>query len=210
MHAIILDMEYTTWEDALRNGWSGPGQHREIVQMAAIGVDADFVEQDHLDVIVKPGINAVVSDFFTALTGITQDRIDSEGVQFDVAMHRLLRMTNDGNVPVICMNADEMVMRENCRLYGKVFPFATGFHRLRPFLASVGIDTRGVSSGDLHGMTDHPLEGHVHNALHDVRSMACWLRQAKRIGDLTSLDQLPTTTPEIDPRIAEAQTRNVP
>lgn len=205
MAHVIVDTEYTTWEDALRTGWGGAGQHREIVQIAAVRVDDDFKEIASFDVIVKPSVNTQVSAFFTGLTGITQARIDAEGTDFADAMMAFFQFTGDGAESVICMNADEMVMRENCRLNGRAFPFRYAFHRLRPFIESLGIETRGLSSGDLHALTPHPLAGHAHNALHDVRSMATWLAHEKSTGSLNSLAQLPSVPPETDPRIDEAR-----
>lgn len=195
--AVIIDTEYTTWQGALESGWSAPGQLKEIVQIAAIRVNDEFKEVDSLDLIVRPTVNPKVSDFFVELTGITQERIDEEGYLFDEAFLALLDWVN--GEPVICMNADEMVMRQNCDINDLPFAFSS-WHRLRPFLEAQGIDLTGLSSGDLHTLTFSPLKGHTHNALHDVRSMAVWLADAKSRGVLASLDDLPTGAPEFDPR----------
>lgn len=199
MDCIILDTEYTTWPGALEAAWSTPGQHREIVQIAALRVTEAFEEIDHFDIIVRPTRNRVVSEFFTELTGITQDQVDT-GFPFWYAFSVLHDYTERGTLPIIVMNADEAVMRENCRLNGAEFPFPS-FHRVRPFLETeLGIDLKEVSSGDLHMLSDTPLLGHTHNALHDVRSMQVWLRFAQRQGWFTGLDQLPTGAPTVDPR----------
>jgi inhibitor of KinA sporulation pathway (predicted exonuclease) len=196
MNYIILDTEYTTWPGALESGWSLPGQHREIVQIAAISVDQFFHPIDDLDVIVRPKLNPVLSDLFVELTQITQDRVD-QAPGFPVGLTALMEFI--GDLPVIVMNADEAVFRENCRINDLDFTLPS-FHRLRPFLEACGVDLRGRSSGDLHALTDEPLKGHTHNALHDVRSMAAWLRFAQRQGWFTQLDQLPTGAPDVDPR----------
>jgi len=36
---IIFDTEYTAWEGAKERNWSGSGEHREIVQIAAVKID---------------------------------------------------------------------------------------------------------------------------------------------------------------------------
>lgn len=197
---VIVDTEYTTWKGALESGWSKPGQHREIVQIAAIKIGPDLVEKESLDILVRPQINPILSELFTELTGITQAQVDGKGIDAVYAMFKLQDFTMDGQIPIVCMNGDEGVMRENARLFGWPMPLTSRWHRLRPFLEDQGIDMQGVSSGDLHALTDTPITGHTHNALHDVRSMGVWIRHAFAKGILTTLEQLPGGIPEKDPR----------
>jgi hypothetical protein len=118
---------------------------------------------------------------------------------FALALAEFLDFCGGGSLPVICMNGDETVFRENCRLNGLDFPFEKSFHRLWPYLDSIGVDP-ALSSGDLHALTPTPLEGHVHYALHDVRSMACWLREETSAGRFRDLGSLPTGAPATDRR----------
>lgn len=38
-HFVIFDTEYTTWEGAADRDWTGPGEHREVVQIgASVGI----------------------------------------------------------------------------------------------------------------------------------------------------------------------------
>lgn len=200
MAAIIVDTEYTTWPGALESGWSGRGQHREIVQIAAIQVDNQFHEIRSLDLLVQPSINPILSPLFIELTGIGQAAVDAKGMSFEEALDRFYGFAWRGSLPVVCMNADETVFRENCRLTGIEFPFAQSWHRLRPFLEASGVDLSTRSSGDLHLLTPTPLIGHTHNALHDVRSMARWLQHAQGTVLGEGLGQLPTGAPDRDPR----------
>ena len=201
MAIMILDTEYTTWPGALESGWAEDWQHREIVQIAAILLDRDLQEIAHLDQLVKPTVNPVLSDLFVDLTGITQSQVDSEGVDLAKATRRLAGFGGGSEFsPVICMNGDEAVFRENHALLGLELPFDRPWHRLRPFLEESGVDVETHSSGDLHRLTPVPLVGHTHNALHDVRSMAAWIRHAAVHGRLQRLDQLPTDLPTSDPR----------
>ena len=183
---IIVDTEYTTWEGALESGWALPSQHREIVQIAAIKVDENFNEIASFDVLVIPKINPTLSDLFIELTGITQQMVTSNGLPMPDRLPQFVEFC--GTHPVICMNADEAVFRENCQINDVAFPWNDSWndswHRLRPFLEQQGVDPTSVSSGDLHRLTSKPLTGHTHNALHDVRSMARWLQQAKEGGNL--------------------------
>lgn len=197
MTAVIVDTEYTTWPGALESGWSAPDQHREIVQIAAIAVDDAFREIRSLDLLVRPAVNPQLSDLFVELTGITQSDVDARGGRFGTQLARFLRFV--GEDPIVCMNGDGGVFAENGRLNDEAIPDLR-WHRLRPFLEAQGIDLGRLSSGDLHTLTPHPLAGHTHNALHDVRSMAAWLAHAKRTGVFADLAQLPTDIPTVDPR----------
>jgi len=200
MSIVIIDTEYTTWPGALESNWSGPGQHREIVQIGAVRVDDDFNEQSSLDLIVRPSINFQLSELFIKLSGIQQATVDAQGLPFREALQRVTAFCDNGKATVICMSGDGGVFHENCKLSNVPFSFFAPFHRLRPFLEQNGVDVSKYSSGDLHTLTPKPLQGHTHNALHDARSMAHWLRYAKEQGIFKSVNQLPTNIPAVDPR----------
>ncbi len=194
---IITDSEYTTWKDALQTGWSGPGQHREIVQLAAARVTSDFSKViETIDLMVVPKINPKLSPFFIELTGIKQTAVDNHGMSFPARLDQFWSFSENGTLPVICMNADEAVVRENCRINEVQFPFENSWHRLRPYLDQIGIDI-SVSSGDLHKLTHDPLKSNMtHYALHDVLSMVKFLRHIS-----ADISYLPTGAPTVDPRV---------
>lgn len=200
MSLVIADFEYTTWPGALESGWAVPWQHREIVQIGAIRVDDEFNELQAFQLLVRPRVNPILSDLFVDLTHIEQHHVDIKGVYFDEAYRRFYDQFLGGR-SIICMSGDEAVWKENRKLNGFTFePRACTWYRLRPLLEHVGVDLTRVSSGDLHMLTDEPLQGHAHNALHDVRSMAAWLRYARRQGWPTSLELMPSGPPAVDPR----------
>ena len=199
MNYLITDSEYTTWKGALESGWAEPWQHREIFQMAALLTDADFNELDSIVVFVKPKVNPILSDFAQQLTNVSQMQIEQHGVSFPEALKQLQVLASRATA-TICMNLDSGVFRENCEIHKIPFPFAHDFHRLRPFLEQQKIDLSQCSSGELHKLTPTPLEGHTHDALHDCRSMATWLRHAKARAVFLSISDLPTEIPSVDPR----------
>lgn len=195
---VILDTEYTTWPGALESGWKGKGQHREIVQIAAVRLDQDLREVAHFDCLVVPRINPILSDLFVELTGIDQRELDAKGTSFTLALLKLVSFAE--GCDIVCMNGDGKVMLDNCDIHGIAYPFARQFHRLRPLLMSDGVDLTSHSSGDLHTLTPTPIKGRTHDALHDVRSMAAWLADARRRGVFRDVEQLPTDLPLRDPR----------
>lgn len=200
MGYIVVDTEYTTWPGALERGWTGPNEHREIVQISAIHVGDAGQELAYFDRLVRPKVNPMLSDVFVALTHITQASVDTEGQSFPLVQSEFLEFCQQGVLPIVCMNADEAVFLENNCLHQTVFPFPISWHRLRPHLESVGVDLTARSSGDLHSLTDMPLYGHTHNALHDVRSMQRWMSRQQTPPGGFDVCGLPTGAPNTDPR----------
>jgi inhibitor of KinA sporulation pathway (predicted exonuclease) len=132
MPFVITDSEYTTWPGALENGWSAPGQHREIFQLAALLVDDDFNERRSFLQYVLPKINRELSPLAQQLTGVSQLELEQRGISFSRAFERFTEFV--GRTPIICMNRDSAVVWENCEINELPFPFASDYHRLRPFL----------------------------------------------------------------------------
>lgn len=203
---ILTDSEYTTWDGALESDWGEPWMEKEIFQTAAIKVDQDFNEVAAFNVLTLPKLNPLLSDLSISLTGISQERLDSEGLQFPETYKRYLEFCDNASLPIICMSGDEKVVRRNLEIHDLKNEFNNGFHRLMPFVQEQGVDLKalGYSSGDLHKLTRYPLEGMTHDALHDVRSMASWLRQAKEDGVFISVSQLTTQMPTRDHRASPA------
>jgi hypothetical protein len=115
-----------------------------------------------------------------------------KALDFPEALRELAQFAEQ--LPIVCMNADELVMHENCKIHALNFPLPS-FHRIRPLLVQRGFDVLNNSSGDLHKYTPEPLNGHTHDALHDARSMSCWLKHNQvRFSDLS------TGAPSHDPR----------
>lgn len=196
---LLTDSEYTTWPGALESGWAESWQHREIYQLGALLVNQDFDEITAYVQLIRPTINATLSEFSQSLTGITQFDVDRHGISFEAAFDQFMSLAEQAD-SIICMSGDSGVFRENCELNGLEFPFESDFHRLRPFLETQGVDLRNHSSGDLHKLTSRPIVGQTHDALHDCRSMAVWLADAKSRGVNVSIDDLPTVVPLVDPR----------
>ncbi len=117
---IIYDLEFTTWQGALARNWSGKDEIREIVWIAAIRVDAHTLEEiDSFGCIVSPALRPVLSEYFVALTGLTQQRVDTEGKSFLEGFHAFQRFV--GPRPTVSHGPDAMVWLENFRLKGMNF-----------------------------------------------------------------------------------------
>ncbi len=184
-HEVVLfDLEFTAWSGSRARGWSDPDEYREVVQIGALRLDAHTgAELGAFSCLVKPVLNPVLSPFFTALTGITEDRLAGEGLSFEPAYEAFLRFL--GLRPLVCYGWDHEVIAENIALYGlgdrlKAVP-AGNLHR---WFAARGIDPASVSSADLANAVGVPqaASGRRHDALEDCRSIAAAVRHVMARG----------------------------
>jgi inhibitor of KinA sporulation pathway (predicted exonuclease) len=173
---IVFDLEFTAWPGSMDRNWKGPGEHREVVQFGAVAVSASSLEETgQLDLLVKPRINPVLSDYFIELTGITNEEVARRGLDFPDAMRRFLAFC-DGR-PLLCFGRDDLVLIENVQLYGLESEFAVpGIFNVRSWMKSIGMETRGLHSCDAARFVGVPHEARDHNAVEDARSVAKAIR----------------------------------
>ena len=173
---VFYDMEFTSWEGAKENNWSGPGQYREIVQIGAVRFDVETLEErESFEIFVRPVRNPVLSPFFVGFTGITNDKVLAEGVAFDVAFRRFGDFCGDRLK--VCYGWDNDVMRENCLLNDRPdWQKSYTGESISPWFAAQGIDVKKVNSGKLAKTLGLDLAVFEHNALEDVRSIAAAFR----------------------------------
>lgn len=183
----IMDLEFTAWPGSMQRDWSGADEWREIVQIGILIADAGdgFAVRDEFEVMVKPRNKPILSEYFVALTGITQDRLDAEGksmahvlpglAQFGVAAELVLFNGRDGEI-----------LRENCAMHGLDSPLPEErMFNFRPLLArTLGRRPEELASSDLPALAGAPIEGRAHTALHDCRSIAAALSVWRRAGQL--------------------------
>ncbi len=178
MAFIVYDLEYTTWEGAYERNWSGPGEHREVVQFGAVRLadEIGLAELGSFEAIVAPRINPVVSGYFAELTGIDQSRIEREGMDFADAFARFGRFA-EGARGLLANGSDEAVLRENCRLYRLAWPFPEGFCRnVSRVLALAAGRADHVVSSSLPEVFGSPAPGRAHDGLADACAIAAALR----------------------------------
>lgn len=175
MIRCYLDTEYCY--PGMMRGTPRPtaADKRQIVQIAAILMDATTGEElASFDQLVTPIYEKQVADFFTELTGISQADINRSGVEFEAALAHFVAFVGDAEI--YTFDKDEEVLRQNCGYIDMAWPFATSFTRVKSLLPDYGVDPDAYSSGTLYQAAGLQMAGHVHNALHDVRSMAAAVR----------------------------------
>lgn len=181
---IIADLEYTSWQGALERRWSGPNEHREVVQIGAVRLDAGdgFAERDAFETLVWPTANPELSDYFVELTGIDNGALAARGVALEAALTDFARFA-DG-VMIHTNGADVDVVTESCGLAGIGTPLpAAGWIDIGPAL-KVLLGQRHVRSAEIPALLGLPVDGPAHDALADARAIAAGLRHLRGQGKI--------------------------
>ena len=168
---VYLDTEYCYPEMLTGTPRPTAADTRQIVQIAATIFDTDTGEEvAHFDQLVVPTYQKELPEFFTELTGITQTDVDKSGIALQNALPDFANFC--GDIPIWTFDKDEEVLRQNCGYIDALWLFNQTFTRVKALLPNWNIDPEKYSSGTLYKAAGIELTGHVHNALHDVRSMA--------------------------------------
>ena len=193
MSFVIFDTEYTSWKGCQEHGWTG-NQKKEIVQIAALKVTDDFHVLKELNLLCKPIINPVLSDYFVALTQITNEQVQKNGVSFEQAYDVFQKFVGDD----FCLShgwdgtysdqTDGKIIGENLILYRLPRNTKIIFRNIAPVFNALyekyGIKVKSQSSGQIAkilkisdrlerlGITEH-------NALYDVYSILEGLKYFK-------------------------------
>jgi inhibitor of KinA sporulation pathway (predicted exonuclease) len=183
---VLYDLEFTAWPGSRQSNWAAPGEHREIVQIGAVRVAParGCAEIGCFERIVRPRINPSLSPYLIELTGLSQERVDREGLKFEQAMEDFRAFAGDTSTLMAAFGADAEVMNENCALNRCATALLPAqMVDIRPFiLRALSLEGQSVSSGELPHRLGYPPAGHAHDALADARALAIALRhiQSKR------------------------------
>jgi len=172
----VFDLEFTAWECSMAGHWLRPGEFKEVVQIGAVRLDKDFRILDEFEILVRPRINPMLSDYFENLTGIGNALLMMKGVDFADAYRRFVSFA--GQTPIAAFGHDEWVLEDNIRLYGltDLAPLPP-FRDLRAWFAERKVDPRGLHSCDIAARVGASFKGRAHNALDDARSIAMGMKE---------------------------------
>lgn len=181
----ILDLEFTAWEGSLARDWGGAEEWREIVQIGILLADAGagFEVVDEYEVMVRPRRNPMLSGYFVGLTGITQARLDAEGLELSAALPGMASLAARAE-RMVFNGRDGEILRENCELAGVECPVpASHMFNFRPLLSrTLGRPPGELASSDLPKLAGITVDGRAHTALHDCRSIAASFSVWRRSG----------------------------
>lgn len=169
---IIFDTEYTAWEGSQARKWSEDWEHREIVQISAIKINPQSFEKigNSFNLLIKPRINPVLSEYFIKLTSITNEDINTKGVDFLEAINSFRRFSD--NAILYSFANDCHVLNENIELY-KLQDSVSVFsgEDIRAWALNQGINAKKFTSGGFAEAVGAPFKTTAHYALNDVLSI---------------------------------------
>lgn len=176
---VILDLEWTSWEGSLERWWTGPGEHREVVQIGAVVVetDRDFTELSSFQVLIKPLLNPNLSDHFIHLTRITQDKIEVEGITFPEAFQQFQEWSS-GLKLYSWTETDFEVLAENCKIWSTTMTLEhSRFLDIRSVFWKKGIPAEKFHSGNVIEAFNKKPPRETHDALNDVKNLVDALKE---------------------------------
>jgi inhibitor of KinA sporulation pathway (predicted exonuclease) len=172
VYAVIFDLEFTAWEGSMQSRWTRPGELSEVVQIGAVKLDAaSLKEVECFDMLVRPRVNPVLSDYLVTLTGITNQAMERRGVDFAVAYRAFLDFVGDARI--FAHGRDDLIFAANLKLYGwgqalAIPDYSNAIH----WFTAQGIDLKGKRACDVAESAGAAFEGHKHDALADARGVA--------------------------------------
>jgi inhibitor of KinA sporulation pathway (predicted exonuclease) len=171
IRAVVFDLEFTAWEGSVAHRWSRPGEFTELVQIGALLVDArSFAVVREMDLLVKPRLNPMLSEYLVTLTGITNVELAARGVDFADAYRAFLDFA--GGARIAAFGRDDLIFEANLALYGMrgEAPLPP-YTNIVPWLIENGIDPKGKNACDVGPLAGVSFKGQKHNALADSHSV---------------------------------------
>ncbi len=182
---VIFDSEFTAWKGSWENNWSRPGEHREIIQIAAAIVDPSdqYRIKSEFDILVRPLINPTLSEYIQQLTGITQKDLDTRAVDFSQAIKLFHAFCKQGSLGAYCWGTDQDKFIETAQLNGLNFSdYFVNFYDIRDIFEKAGIATSQYQSGTVYKSIGLSFQEKQHYAMNDVKSMIITLQELNRNG----------------------------
>lgn len=190
MSFVIFDTEYIADKGFLEEGFCG-WQNREIIQIAALKIDDKLEVVDKLNLYITPKLHKKIPQYFVDLTGINDEIMKKEGIDFE----RAYKLFKDFVADNVCYShnwdftkdndADGEVMREMLTIYNIADNKQPDYQNIavwfRDKYKEKGIKVDKQSSGEIAtilGKEDELEELclQVHNAFYDVCSILIGLR----------------------------------
>jgi inhibitor of KinA sporulation pathway (predicted exonuclease) len=170
-YAVVFDLEFTAWEGSMESRWTRPQEYPEIVQIGAVKLDAESLKQvGEFEMLVKPRVNPVLSDYLIALTGITNEALAASGVDFITAYRAFLDFA--GEARIYAFGRDDFIFANNLKLCAWAGLPIPPYVNVIPWFKENGIDLKGKHACDTGELAGVPFAGRKHTALADAKSVA--------------------------------------
>lgn len=179
----VFDTEFTAWEGSQARNWSEPWESIELVEIGAVRCDAaTFGILDSFQVLVLPKRNPVLSDYFVALTGITQADLDEKGVPLPRAVVDFETFTETSDF-ILANGGDADVFIESFACYELPCPLNfRKFHDIQPALMALFPGRASISSTEISHLAGVDFVFKAHEALEDATAIATALAKLRADG----------------------------
>ena len=197
MSFVIFDTEYIADKGMKEEGFCG-WQNREVIQIAALKIDSKLKVVDKLNLYIKPKLHNNIPQYFVDLTGIDDEIMLKNGINFTEAYKIFKNFVGDD----VCYShgwsfdkdndADGEVMREMLTTYNMIDDKQPNYKNIaywfRDKYKENGIKVDMQSSGEIVTILSREDELkqlclQIHNAFYDVYSILVGLRVLGFVAD---------------------------
>ena len=186
---ILFDTEFTAWEGSQKRNWNLCWEHKELISISALKIKKTKNKLEIIDKFncyIQPRINKDLSLYITNLTGITQNKINIYGLDFEIAMDKFYTFSK--NLPLYSYGNDYLIIQENLDLYkididSKFRLWNNYFFDIRPIFKCYNINTSKYTSGTIyrHFKLKPTQNIKIHDSEWDTYSMYLTLEYILRI-----------------------------
>lgn len=152
---ILFDIEYTAWEGSQERNWNLKWEHKEIISVSALKIELKknkLLIQEKFNCLIIPKINRKLSEYIINLTGITQENIDKNGVDFKRFLKDFYNFSE--NLNLYSYGNDYLEIRENLYLNSikssKYYVWNSKFIDICLYFKKHLIDTKKYTSGTVY------------------------------------------------------------
>ena len=185
---LLLDCEYTCWEDSLPTQWADPRRPPELIEIALVEYDVpDGRVGRSFHALVRPSMNPVLSAYCKGLTRIRQADVDHASflpgvlIRLDAWRSRSDRC----NAPICAWGTgDFRVIAQDARRHGCPLPLEDVREISLPDLYRASVSRQAFGDGARDTIRQNfglqQCEGR-HRALADALDLAGFLRHLRNI-----------------------------
>jgi inhibitor of KinA sporulation pathway (predicted exonuclease) len=176
---LCLDLELTCWE----GGTPPPGMVSEIIQVGIVEVDNRKLEISRKGMYYVKPVTSTVSEYCTALTGITQRTVDKQGRPFESVLRTIQKIFGPSNKMCLAWGNDDLAIADarEWEPIASPFNFVDLAHQ---FTRDMGLEKTPSLQAALWIM-GKAFSGRAHDALIDAENLAeLHLRMMRRLRGL--------------------------
>ena len=178
--ALLIDLEFTCWEDSLRTDWADAARPAEVIEigLAAYRVDTHAVGGSFAS-LVRPRVNPALSDYCHELLHIPQREIDAaeELPMVLGALDGWLRVQPFPDLPTCGWGSmDRVRLAANAKMAGASDPLAERPHiDLRVVMTALLDHPHPIERDELRSLKNLPPNPRRHRALDDALDLLHFL-----------------------------------